>query len=122
MLVWFICDTVLYNNIACMRLLCSIVYICMYCGIICLLCARLRLWVNSATMRFYGIFAPGYSIIGNKTGYTWQYLRVNYTQKSLYHFKRYKAHFNGFIILAYQIHPKAFYKPKKAQYKTHSII
>lgn len=63
MFVWFICNTILYNNVACMRLLCSIVYICMYCGIICLLCARLRLWVNSATMRFYGIFAPVYDSI-----------------------------------------------------------
>lgn len=42
MFVWFICDTILYNIIVCMRLLCLTMYICMHCGIICLLCARLR--------------------------------------------------------------------------------
>lgn len=64
--VWFICNTILYNNVACMRLLCSIVYICMYCGIICHCAPVCVLVVNSAFMRFYGIYAPGYSIIGNK--------------------------------------------------------
>lgn len=58
--VWFICNTILYNIIVCMRLLCLIVYICMYCGMIFLLCARLRsggkfclyalLWNNCARL------------------------------------------------------------------------
>ena len=62
MFVWFICDTILYNNVACMRLLCLVVHICMYCGIICRCAPVCVLAVNSAFMRFYGIVAPVYSI------------------------------------------------------------
>ena len=126
--VWFICDTILYNILVCMRLLCLTMYICIYCGMICLLCAHLRsggkfchyalLWNNCAHLQHRSKSAY----------YTWQYLQVNYTPKSIYHFKRYKARLSDFIILAYKNTLKHFTSLKRhnikhiALYKTISRI